>query len=94
MFYALAVVLVLILDQWLKYWVTISIPLNILTAALFSATGFVGERLEVIRSLMTGPHTFAAMMLAVFAVIVVLALLNAALYFPTRYILKNKLNLE
>ena len=43
---------------------------------------------------MTGPHTFAAMMLAVFAVIVVLALLNAALYFPTRYILKNKLNLE
>ena len=29
MFYALAVVLVLILDQWLKYWVTISIPLNI-----------------------------------------------------------------
>ena len=72
----------------------ISIPLSILTAALFSATGFVGERLEIIQSLMTGPHTFAAMMLAFAAVIVVLALLNAALYFPTRYILKNKLNLE
>ena len=72
----------------------IAIPLNILTAALFSAIGFVGERLEIIQSLMTGPHTFAAMMLAFAAVIVVLALLNAALYFPTRYILKNKLNLE
>ena len=65
-----------------------------LTAALFSAVGFVGERLEIIQSLMAGPHTFAAMMLAFAAVIVVLALLNAALYFPTRYILKNKLNLE
>ena len=75
-------------------YLLISIPLNILTAALFSAIGFVGERLEIIQSLMTGPHTFAAMMLAVFAVIVVLALLNAALYLPTRYILKNKLNLE
>ena len=28
MYYALAVVLVLILDQWLKYWVTINIVLN------------------------------------------------------------------
>lgn len=28
----------------------ISIPLSILTAALFSATGFVGERLEIIQS--------------------------------------------
>ena len=28
MLYALAVVLVLILDQWLKYWVTINIALD------------------------------------------------------------------
>ena len=29
MYYALAVVLVLIADQWLKYWVSLNIPLDV-----------------------------------------------------------------
>ena len=52
------------------------------------------ERLQKARQRRNGKDPMHWFMIGGCAVIVVLALLNAALYFPTRYILKNKLNLE
>lgn len=74
-------------------YLLISIPLTILTTLLFSALGFAGDAMGV-SNLFNGPHEFSAIVLALVSLIVVIALLDALLYLPTRYILKNKLNLE
>lgn len=79
-----------IIGSFIAY-LLISIPVSIFTGLITSVIGFTGLHMESFIEKLSGPST---LMIALTTIIVIVMILNLILYFPTRYILKNKLNLE
>lgn len=79
-----------VVTSFIAYFV-LGTPLSILTAALFAGVGSITVPLQSLIQSLSG-STLALLGLGVSCLIFLL--LDVLLYLPTRYILKNKLNLE
>ncbi len=72
-------------------YIIINIPLSVLTGLVFSCMALVSDRFQ---NFFAGLAPETLFTVALFTVAAIFVAMDILLYLPTRYILKNKLNLE